>query len=233
MVPILTILTFAFFIILEISVRELKSRKAKKSLPIVSRKKEIFQPISELFHNIQINLPKGLFVSKGHVWVKVLSNGEVRTGLDCFCPKLITKIDSIKLQNPGDRVNNNGGMCTIYQGEKKLTFFSPLDGIIKEVNTELQKNPTIICSDPFGEGWIYRVKPSLEISYLAQSENLDNEILDWEQKEMDRLENFIMSDPSAKSKLEEKLKKEKFGLQGLLDNLDGFYWLKFEENFLK
>ena len=62
---------------------------------------------------------------------------------------------------------------------------------------------------------------------------MDEEILDWEQKEMDRLANFIMSDPSAKTTLEEKLTKEKFGLQGLLDNLDSFYWLKFEENFLK
>ena len=130
-------------------------------------------------------------------------------------------------------MNNKEGMCTIYQGEKKLTFFSPLDGIITEVNADLLKNPKIICRDPFGEGWVYRVKPSLEISYLVESEKVDKEILDWEQKEMDRLANFIMNDSSAKTTLEEKLTKEKCGLQGLLDNLDSFYWLKFEENFLK
>ncbi len=233
MVPALTLITFCVFIILEIIIREQKARKKKKSIHMVSKTKKMYQPISELFQNIQINLPKGLFVSKGHVWVKVLPQGELRIGLDCFCPKLITKIDSIKLHSPGDRVNNKGGMCTIYQGEKKLTFFSPLDGIINEVNPELHKNPKIICSDPFGKGWVYRVKPSLEISYLVENEKMDNEILDWEQREMDRLESFIMSDSSAKSTLEEKLKKEKFGLQGLLDNLDSFYWLKFEENFLK
>jgi len=232
-VPALTLLTFCVFIIVEIIVREQKSRKKKKSIHTVSKTKKTYQPISELFQNIQINLPKGLFVSKGHVWVKVLPKGELGIGLDCFCPKLITKIDSIKLHIPGDRVNNKGGMCTIYQGEKKLTFLSPLDGVIKEVNPELQKNPKIICCDPFGEGWVYRVKPSLEISYLVESEKMDNEILDWEQREMDRLENFIMNDPSAKTTIEDKLKKEKFGLQGLLDNLDNFYWLKFEENFLK
>ena len=233
MVPALTLLTFLFFIAIELVGREIKARKRKKSLQVDTDAKKTYQPISELFQNIRISLPKGLFVSKGHVWVKVLPKGEVRTGLDNFCPKLITRIDSIKLHNPGDRVNNKGGMCTIHQGDKKLAFFSPLDGIIKEVNPELLNNPKIICHDPFGEGWVYRIKPSLEISYLVESEKMDKEILDWEQKEMDRLANFIMSDPSAKTTLEEKLTKEKFGLQGLLDNLDSFYWLKFEENFLK
>ncbi|NOR14850.1 MAG: hypothetical protein GQ544_04020 [Candidatus Aminicenantes bacterium] len=180
-----------------------------------------------------MDLPKGLFISRGHVWVKILPKGEVRVGLDCFCPKLITKIDKIKLHDPEDRVNNKGGMCTIYQGEKKLTFYSPLDGVIKDVNTQILKDPKTICRDPFGEGWIYRVRPSLEMSYLVKSETMDKEILNWEQREMDRLANFIMSDPSAKTKVEENMKKKIFGLQGLLDNLDSFYWLKFEENFLK
>ena len=233
MVPLLTFLTFCVFIIGELIIREIKARKKKKSLLIEGETRKPYQPVSELFQNIQIKLPKGLFVSKGHVWVKVLPKGEVRAGLDNFCPKLITKIDSIVLHNPGDRVNNLGGMCTIYQGDKKLTFFSPLDGIIQEVNSELIKNPKIICHDPFGEGWVYRLRPSLEISYLVESARMDEEILDWEQKEMDRLADFIMSDPSAKTELEEKWKKKKFGLQGLLDNLSSFYWMKFEENFLK
>jgi glycine cleavage system H protein len=233
MVPALTLLTFLVFISVELIAREIKTRKKKKSLHVETKAQKSYQPISELFQNIQIHLPKGLFVSKGHVWIKVLPKGEVSTGLDNFCPKLITRIDSIKLHNPGDRVNNEGGMCTIFQGDKKLTFFSPLDGVIKEVNVDLLKNPKIICLDPFGDGWVYRVKPSLEISYLTENEKMEKEILDWEQKEMDRLANFIMSDVSAKTTLEEKLKKEKFGLQGLLDNLDSFYWLKFEENFLK
>jgi glycine cleavage system H protein len=233
MVLALTLLTFCLFIILDLIVRAIRARKKKISLDVDTRTRKPYHPMSALFQNSQIYLPKGVFVSRGHVWVKTLPNGEVRTGLDDFCPKLISKIDAIKLHIPGDRVNNNGGMCKIYQGDKKLSFFSPLDGIIKEVNAELQKNPKIICHDPFGEGWIYRIRPSLEISYLNESERLDEEILDWEQKEMERLENFILSDPKAKTELEGKLKKKKFGLKNLLDNLDGFYWLKFEENFLR
>ena len=233
MVPVLTLLTFCVFIICEVIIREIRARRKKNFLPVDRKTTKLNLPISELFQNIQTSLPKGLFISKGHVWVKVLPKGEVRTGLDDFCPKLITKIDSIELHNPGDRVNNNGGMCTIYQGDKKLTFFSPLDGIIQEVNPELLKNPKIICHDPFGEGWVYRLRPSLEISYLVGSAKLDEEILGWEQQEMERLANFIMNDPSAKTELEEKWKKKRSGLQGLLDNLDSFCWMKFEENFLK
>jgi glycine cleavage system H protein len=233
MVFLLTFLTVAVFIVFELVVQQMKSRREEKSHLGDSEEFKSYQPISELFQNIHIHLPKGLFVSKGHVWVKVLPKGEVRVGLDCFCPKLITHIDRIELHDPEDRVNNNGGMCTIYQGDKKLTFYSPLDGIIREVNPQIYKDPKVICRDPFDEGWIYRVRPSLETSYLAGSEAMDKEILDWEQREMDRLASFIMNEPSAKTKVEENIKTKTFGLQGLLDHLDSFSWLKFEEQFLK
>jgi glycine cleavage system H protein len=233
MVVLLTFLTFSFFLIFELIVQQKKAKREKESFLVDPKEQRVYQPISELFQNIKINLPKGLFISRGHVWVKVLPKGEVRLGLDCFCPKLITKIDKIELHNPEDRVNNNGGMCTIYQGEKKLTFYSPLDGIIRDVNTQIFKDPKTICRDPFGEGWIYRVRPSLEMSYLMESETMDKDNLDWEKSEVDRLANFVLSDPSTKMLVEENLKKKKFGLQGLLDNLDSFSWLKFEEQFLK
>jgi glycine cleavage system H protein len=233
MVVILIFLTFSFFIIVELIVQQRRSKKEKRSLLEDPKETRVYQPISELFQNIKIDLPKGLFISRGHVWVKVLTQGEVRVGLDCFCPKLITKIDRIELHDPDDRVNNNGGMCTIYQGEKKLTFYSPLDGIIREVNTQIFKDPKTICHDPFGEGWIYRVRPSLDMSYLMESETMDRENLDWEKREVDRLANFIMGDPSTKTIIEENLMKKKFGLQRLLDNLDSFSWLKFEEQFLR
>jgi len=230
---VLALIFLTFCLLFELIIYGIRVRKKKKSINDDTKIMRAYQSISELFHNIQLNLPKGTFVSKGHVWFKQLSKDEVRVGLDDFCPKLITKIDRIKLHNPGDRVNNNGGMCTIYQGKKKLTFFSPLDGTIREVNPELMKNPKIICKDPFGRGWIYRLKPSLEISYLVESESVDKDILDWEQREVDRLANFIMSDSSTKTTVEENLKNEKSGLHGLLDQLDSFYWLKFEENFLR
>jgi hypothetical protein len=66
-----------------------------------------------------------------------------------------------------------------------------------------------------------------------ESETMDKDNLDWEKSEVDRLANFILSDPSTKTLVEENLKKKKFGLQGFLDNLDSFGWLKFEEQFLK
>ena len=233
MVVILTFLTFSFFIVMEFIAQQRSSKKEEKSLLIDPKETRAYQPISELFQNIRIDLPKGLVISRGHVWIKVLPQGEVRVGLDCFCPKLLTKIDKIELHGPDDRVNNNGGMCTIYQGEKKLTFYSPLDGINREVNTRIYEDPKTIYRDPFGEGWIYRVRPSLEMSYLMESETVDKEILDWEQREMERLADFIMNEPSAKTKIQNNIESNTFGLQGLLDSLDSFGWLRFEEQFLK
>ena len=229
----LALIFLIFCLLIELIVRAIRFSKRKVSTDSDSQLRKTYQSISKLIRNMQINLPKGVFVSKGHVWFKQLSKDEVRVGLDDFCPNLITRIDTIKLHHPGDRVNNEGGMCTIFQGSKKLTFFSPLDGVIEEVNPELLRNPRIICHDPFGKGWIYRIKPSLEISYLVESDRVDKENLDWEQREVDRLADFIIRSPSTRSAIEENIRNEKFVFRELLDNLDSLNWLKFEKSFLR
>ena len=78
MVPALTLFTFLVFVTIELISRKIKARR-KKSLHVDTNTGKPYLPISELFQNIQINLPKGLFVSKGHVWVKVHWKYNIRT----------------------------------------------------------------------------------------------------------------------------------------------------------
>ena len=226
MAIILTFIFFLFFVILD-----LLSQRKKQQPDDLGH--EHFQSLSRLIQNFKIHAPSGVFISRGHVWFKNLDSGNIQVGLDDFCPGLLTKVDSIQLRKPGDRVNDGDGMCVLYQGEKKLSFFSPLDGIIKEVNPRILKKPDILCSDPFNHGWIYKVKPSFETSFLSASDRLANHALEWQKEERERLAAFIQEEPEYKEKLEHQLNEGTLGLKGLLDNMNKLSWHRFEENFLR
>ena len=226
----LTILVFCLFFIGDLLMkRKIKKEKAKV---LDLQHSTDFPPISDLIKKCKLAVPEGYYFSKSHTWINILSSGEVRVGLDALCPKLLTNIDSINLHALGNRVNKNGSMCAIYQGNKKLKFYAPIDGVIQEVNTELQENPDILCDDPFEKGWIYRIKPSLQFSNLDVNQELSTDVLDWKESELKRLVNFFLEEPPTRKKLQENIRKGKLVLEGLLDKLDSFGWVKFEESFL-
>ena len=210
----------------------IKKRQEKKQRIDVQTLKPLYS-LYKLIDDIDLHIPSGLLISKGHVWIKDLPDGKMRVGLDDFCPGLLTKVDSIKLHKSGDRINDNEGMCTLYQGEKKLSFFSPFDGIIQEVNPLLLENPKILCIDPFNKGWVYSINPSFEMPYLLDRDQIVQKSLEWQKIEKEKLVDFIQEEPAMEKKLEQKFKEGKFSLKGLLDSLDKLSWLKFEENFLK
>lgn len=189
-------------------------------------------PLSDLVKKCKLAMPPGYVFSKKHIWIQTLPSGEVRVGLDAICPKLLTKIDGIHFHEPGNKVNKNGSMCMICQGSKKLKFSSPIDGIIQEINTEIQSNPEILCNDPFEKGWIYRIQPSLQFSDLVINQELSCDIMKWKESELRRLVSFFLDEPPTRKKLHENVSKGKLMLEGLLDNLDSIGWMKFEESFL-
>jgi glycine cleavage system H protein len=226
----LTILVFCLFFAADFLMkRKIKNKKAQVLDP---KHNSAIPPISELIKKCKLTVPQGYYLSKRHIWINILASGEVRIGLDALCPKLVTRIDGINLHDPGSKVNKNGSMCSIFQGNKKLKFYSPIDGIVQEVNTELLENPEILCDDPFEKGWIYRIKPSLQFYGLAANQELSTDILDWRESELKRLVSFFLEEPPTRNKLQENIQKGKLALEGLLDLLDSFGWAKFEKSFL-
>ncbi len=231
MVILLTVLTFCLIIGLDLYH---KYGQHKEKSPLNPQAQKLKQYFNSLNQSIEEKLPKGIFISRGHVWIKALPSGKIRVGLDNFCQSLISRIDSIRLNKSGNRVNDGGRMCEICQGEKTLTFLSPLDGTIKEVNTELLQNPKNLCDDPFKSGWIYTIEPSFLGSLVSESDLVNHYYTQkWETSEIERLCKFILHDPEMKKNLEQKMIEEKFSLKGFFDSMSKSVWLKFQENFLR
>ena len=96
----------------------------------------------------------------GHLWVLVRSSEEVTVGVDDFAQRVVGRLSSIKLPEQGTRVQQGQPFVTLRHGEKTLTQVAPVSGVVREVNSKLMNDPTIVNSSPIQRGWIAKIVPT-------------------------------------------------------------------------
>jgi glycine cleavage system H lipoate-binding protein len=159
MVVLLMVLTFAAFIAADYMLNREKYRlpspeAAEKSAPSVA-----------LVPAIQgIPVPAELHFHPGHTWAVREGHQLVRVGLDAFAGRVLPipeKIDPPKLAR---WVRQGARGFTVQAGERTAEFLSPVDGEVVEVNAEVLENPALLKEDPYGRGWLFKLRaPDLAV----------------------------------------------------------------------
>jgi glycine cleavage system H protein len=104
-----------------------------------------------------MNNPSDLKYSKEHEWVRI--EGDVAVvGVTDFAQKQLTDIVFVELPEKGKKVEKGKAMAVIESVKSVSDVFSPVTGEVVEANEELSNNPDIINKDPYGNGWIAKVK---------------------------------------------------------------------------
>ena len=110
--------------------------------------------------------PKNLKYSKEHEWVKL--DGNVATvGVTDFAQEQLTDVVFVELPEKGKEAKQFKGIAVIESVKSVSDVFSPLSGSVADVNTKLKEHPEMINKDPFGDGWILKIK-------LKDRKELDN-----------------------------------------------------------
>jgi glycine cleavage system H protein len=89
---------------------------------------------------------------KDHLWAK-MEDGKVRVGLDMFGQKAAGTVAYVKLLPPGREVKKGRAFGSLEAGKYIGPLRSPVNGKILEVNKKVLDNPTIVNTDPYGDGW--------------------------------------------------------------------------------
>ena len=101
--------------------------------------------------------PKNLKYSKEHEWVKV--DGDITTiGITDFAQKQLTDIVFVELPEKGKHVTQGKAMAVVESVKSVSDVFAPVSGEIVDVNNELADSPEILNKEPYGKGWIAKVK---------------------------------------------------------------------------
>ncbi len=100
------------------------------------------------------------YLHRGHTWAVVEGPERVRVGLDDFSQKILGPADRWKLPEVGKVYYQDHICLTQFRQEHKAPFLAPVDGVIESVNPKISQKPGLAHDDPYGEGWLFLVKPN-------------------------------------------------------------------------
>lgn len=104
-------------------------------------------------------IPEDLKYTKEHEWVK-LENGTAKVGITDYAQGELGDIVFVELPQAGAKVEAMKPFGTIEAVKAISDLFSPLSGEITEINKDLESDSSIINSDPYGAGWMIKIRIS-------------------------------------------------------------------------
>ena len=106
-----------------------------------------------------MSVPNNLKYAKSHEWVRVEGDSAV-VGISDHAQHELTDIVYVELPQVGDRVEA-GKECAVVESVKAASdIYAPVTGDIVAVNEELSRTPELVNQDPYGKGWMFKVKLS-------------------------------------------------------------------------
>lgn len=104
-----------------------------------------------------MNVPQELSYTAEHEWVSI--DGDIATvGITDYAQSELGDIVYVEMPEVGDATTQMEAFGTIEAVKAVSELFAPLSGKVTEVNTALEEQPELVNSDPYGEGWIIKVK---------------------------------------------------------------------------
>ena len=124
-----------------------------------------------------MDIPEDLQYTEEHEWVLV--EDDVATlGITDFAQGELGDVVFVEMPQVGDLVQQMEPFGTIEAVKTVADLFAPISGEVVEVNTLLEDSPHLINEDPYGEGWIIKIKFSdqLEIEGLLSADDYSNQV---------------------------------------------------------
>jgi glycine cleavage system H protein len=106
---------------------------------------------------IDMNIPAELKYTKDHEWVKI--DGDVAiVGITEFAQSELGDIVYVEIETIGETLDQEEVFGSVEAVKTVSDLFMPVSGEILEFNEALEGNPELVNSDPYGEGWMIKVK---------------------------------------------------------------------------
>ena len=106
------------------------------------------------------NVPADLKYNKSHEWVRTLADGTVEVGITDHAQHALGDLVFVEVPEAG-RVLKAGEPCAVVESVKAASdVYAPLAGEVTAGNPRLSAEPETVNTDPYGEGWLMRLRPA-------------------------------------------------------------------------
>lgn len=106
-----------------------------------------------------MNVPEELKYTKEHEWLKA-EDGVATVGITDYAQSELGDIVFVELPQVGDTVSQGEPFGTIEAVKTVADLFSPVSGEVSELNPKIEEDPAVMNKDPYGEGWMMKIKMS-------------------------------------------------------------------------
>ncbi len=104
-----------------------------------------------------MSIPDELRYTAEHEWIAI-SGSVASVGITDFAQQALGDVVYVSVPAPGTRVTA-GEPCGEVESTKSVSdIYSPVDGEVTEVNADLEDDPALVNSDPYGAGWLMRIR---------------------------------------------------------------------------
>ena len=106
-----------------------------------------------------MNIPANLKYTKDHEWVR-LEGDFAYIGITDFAQGELGDIVYVEVETVGEKVDQEAVFGTVEAVKTVSDLFMPVSGEVLELNPKLDGNPELVNKDPYGEGWMVKIRPS-------------------------------------------------------------------------
>lgn len=119
-----------------------------------------------------MNFPADLKYTKDHEWVKI-NGSEATVGITDFAQRELGDIVYVDVNTVGEEVAKEAVFGTVEAVKTVSDLFMPISGEVLEVNKDIDSDPESVNKDPYGKGWMIRIRMTneAEVSELLSVED--------------------------------------------------------------
>ena len=124
------------------------------------------------------SIPTDLRYATTHEWVRPEGDGVFTVGISDHAQDLLGDMVFVELPDVGDAVTTGDDVAVAESVKAASDVYSPIAGEIVEVNEDLEDSPELVNSDPYGDGWLFKIKAddASEVDGLLDAESYENSI---------------------------------------------------------
>jgi glycine cleavage system H protein len=106
------------------------------------------------------NIPENLYYTESHEWVRLESDDTVTMGITDHAQAAMGDIVYVEVPKIGKSLEPKGDCGVLESVKTAADYYAPVAGEVIAVNEELATNPSLVNTDPYGKGWLVKIRPS-------------------------------------------------------------------------
>ena len=113
------------------------------------------------------NVPADLRFLKSHEWARLEADGTITIGISDHAQQALGDLVFVEAPEPGRHVNAGEAAAVVESVKAASDVYSPVTGEVVAGNADLGGQPELINQDPYGAGWIMRIRPTDKAQFAS------------------------------------------------------------------